>query len=105
MTPEQIERTIEFLLNNQAAHDARLAELEINAKQLTRNVDVLTKRTDDLADSVEGLTVATQSMLQEFREGFNKLTTIAEQTMTAVREIAEAEVRTMKRVEALEGRI
>jgi chromosome segregation ATPase len=112
MTPKQVERTIESLLNHQAAHDARLAELENSIKELTISVratdsavKALVERTEDLTESVEGLAVAGQSMLYKFREGFNKLTTIAEQTMTAVREIAEAEVRTMKRVEPLEGRI
>ena len=112
MTPEQVERTIEFLLNNQAAHDARLAELENNLKELAVSVratdgavKVLAERTEDLTESVEGLTSATQSMLYEFREGFNKLTTIAEQTMAAVRQVAEAEVRTMRRVDSLENRV
>jgi len=91
MNPEQIERTIEFLLNNQPAHDTRLAELETTVK--------------DLANSVGQLAKTTNSILIEFRAGFDTLVTLSEQTMASVKQIAEAEVRTIKRVDSVEQRL
>ena len=91
MNPEQIERTIEFLLNNQAAHDTSLAELETTVK--------------DLANSVGQLAETTNSILIEFRAGFDTLVTLSEQTMASVKQIAEAEVRTIKRVDSVEQRL
>lgn len=44
-------------------------------------------------------------MQGEFREGLQAILTVSEQTMAAVRQIAEAEVRTIKRVNVLEDRV
>jgi len=98
MTPEQIERTIEFLLGNQAAHDARLAELEVAVKTTNDSVK-------NLSDAVEDLRGTTSSMLTEFRAGFEVLIILSEQTMTSVKQIAEAEVRTIKRMDSIENRL
>jgi len=98
MTPEEIERTIEFLLNNQAAHDARLAELEAAVKSTNDSVK-------SLAEGIESLKETTSSMLSEFRAGFDILVTLSEQTMASVKQIAEAEVRTIKRVDSVEQRL
>jgi hypothetical protein len=35
MIPEEMQRTMQFLLENQAAHDARLAAIEINLDKLS----------------------------------------------------------------------
>jgi hypothetical protein len=91
MLPEEIQRTIQLLRENQATDDARLAEIEIK-------LDRLTLETSNLA--------GTQREMQgEFREGLQRILTVSEQTMKAVRQVAEAEARTIRRVNVLEDRV
>ncbi len=91
MIPEEMQRTIQFLLENQAAHDTRLAEIEIKLDRLTTETAVI---------------AGTQREMQsEFREGLQRILTVSEQTMVAVRQIAEAEARTIRRVNVLEDRV
>jgi methyl-accepting chemotaxis protein len=111
MTPDQIERTIEFLVNNQAAHDARLAELGITVKDLALavkstndSVRNLTETIEDLTETTGQLADTTNSMLSEFRGRFDTLVTLAEQTMASVKQVAEAEARTIKRIDLVEDR-
>ena len=91
MTNDELERAIQFLLNNQAAFDARQAAHDERLAALERLVK-------DLATN--------QLQLQaEFREGFEMLTNISEQTMKSVQLVAEAEARTIRRVGDLETRV
>ena len=91
MIPEEIQRTIQFLLENQAAHDSRLAALEISVNKLT--------------EATSALVVTQREMQGEFREGLRSILAVSEQTMVAVRQVAEAEARTIKRVSGLESRV
>lgn len=106
MNPDQIERTIEFLVNNQAAHDARLAALGVTVNELAAAVKSTNDSVKNLSETVEDLTEktgqlveSTNSMLPEFRSGFETLVTLSEQTMTSVKQVAEAEARTIKRLD------
>ena len=91
MTPEEMQRTMQFLLENQAAHDARLAEIETTLGKLSRETSAL---------------ASTQREMQsEFREGLQTILRVSEQTMSAVRQVAEAEARTIRRVNDLEDRV
>jgi ABC-type transporter Mla subunit MlaD len=92
VTPEQIERTIEFLLNNQAAHDAQLAELRIavqetasSVKSVSDSVKKLSETVEDLSETSAQLIENSNSMLTEFRGGFRALIDLAEQTNASVR--------------------
>lgn len=112
MTPEEIERTIQILLNNQAAHDARLAEIEINLNKLSQQTSALARTQIEMqaemlnmqgvVQNMQGVIQTTQS---EFREGLQRIFEVSEQTMVAVRQVAEAEARTIRRVGALEDRV
>jgi stage III sporulation protein SpoIIIAA len=98
MIPEEMQRTMQFLLENQAAHDARLAAIEVN-------LDKLSIQTSNLAHTQQEMQEGMLTMQGEFREGIQKILTASEQTMASVRQIAEAEVRTIKRVNLLEDRV
>jgi ABC-type transporter Mla subunit MlaD len=112
MTPEEMERTMQFLLNNQAAHDARLAEMEVNLNKLSQQTSDLAHTQREIqagmlnmqgvVQSMQGVIQTTQS---EFREGLQRILEVSEQTMAAVRQLAEAEARTIRRVGVLEDRI
>ena len=98
MIPEEMQRTIQFLLDNQAAHDARLAEIEVNLNKLSAQVSAIADTQQEMQDVI-------QVMQSEFREGLQRILEISEQTNAAVRLIAEAEARTIRRVNVLEDRV
>jgi hypothetical protein len=91
MIPEEMQRRMQVLLENQAAHDARLAAIEINLDKLSIQTSALARTQQD--------------MQGEFREGLEKILAVSEQTMAAVRQVAEAEARTIRRVNVLEDRV
>ena len=91
MSNEEVERAIEFLLDNQAQHDVRLARLE--------NIVV------ELAVSQKEMRADMQTMLREFRAGIEHILGVAERAMTAVHKLADAEFDTRKRVRFLEDRV
>jgi hypothetical protein len=62
MTPEEMRRTMQFLLENHAAHDARLAEIEMNLNKLSSQTSALAKNQEEVQGTL-------QSMQGEFREG------------------------------------
>ena len=98
MSNEEVERAIEFLLDNQAQHDVRLARLEnivveLAVSQKEMRADMQTMRAD------------MQTMLGEFREGIEHILGVAERAMTAVHKLADAEFDTRKRVRFLEDRV
>jgi len=105
MTPEEMQRTMQFLLNNQAAHDARLAEIEINLNKLSSQTSALAANQSAFAKNQQETQAMLQSMQGEFREGLQSIIEVSQRTMTAVRELAEVEARTIKRVGFLESRV
>jgi uncharacterized protein involved in exopolysaccharide biosynthesis len=109
MIPEEMQRTMQFLLENQAAHDARLAALEIGVNKLTDAISALTdtqqgmqRIMQDMQGTMQGIM---QNMQGEFREGLQSILAVSEQTNAAVRQVAEAEARTIRRVNVLEDRV
>jgi hypothetical protein len=84
MTDDRVERAIQFLLDNQAAHDVRRARLEEIVVEIANNQ---------------------KEMQLEFRESLEKILTVAEETMKAVQAVAEAETRTIRRVDEIEDKI
>lgn len=102
MIPEEMQRTMQFLLDNQAAHDARLAMMEVNINKLTENVAALQTGMLTMQGEVQTGMLTMQS---EFREGLERILLVSEQTMSAVKRVAEAEARTIGRVNTLEDRV
>lgn len=105
MIPEEMQRTIQFLLDNQAAHDARLAEIEANLNKVSTQISAIADTQQEMQESTQTLQEMSQTMQSEFREGLQRILEISEQTNTAVRQIAEAEARTIRRVNVLEDRV
>jgi len=112
MTPEEMQRTMQFLLENQAAHDARLAEIEINLNKLSDQTSALAKNQEAMQGIMQGMQgvmqnmqEVVQSMQGEFREGLQRIVMVSEQTLASVRQLYELEAGTSRRVSGLEGRI
>jgi hypothetical protein len=92
MIPEEMQRTMQFLLENQAAHDARLAEIEIGINKLTKAISTLTDTQQgmqgimqDMQEVMQGTQGIMQTMQGEFREGLQSILVVSEQTNAAVR--------------------
>ena len=98
MSNEEVERAIEFLLNNQAQHDARLGRLETIVIELAENQKALSANMETLSANME-------TMMLEFREGLGSIMEVAKQTMDAVRQVAEIGGDTRRRVFILEDRM
>ena len=91
MKPEQVERAIQFLLDNQAGHDGRLAQLENTVHELSITVE---KMSEDLYGG-----------LQQMHEGLQALTGVAEKTMLMVQQVAQSQIITNHRLEIIEDRL
>jgi chromosome segregation ATPase len=112
MIPEEMQRTMQFLLENQAAHDARLASIEINIDKLSIQTSALARTQQEMQgvmqsmqEGMQALQGVIQSMQGEFREGLQRILEVSEQTSVSVRQAVELEVRTIGRVNALEDRV
>lgn len=119
MIPEEMQRTMQFLLENQATHDARLAAIEVNLDKLSVQTSALASTQQALASTQQEMQEVMQSMQDgmqsmqegmltmqgEFREGLQKILAASEQTLASVRQVAELEARTIKRVNVLEDRV
>lgn len=98
MTSEQMERAIEFLLNNQADQNVRLAKLENIVGELVENQKAMQ----------EGMKVMQEGIIilqSELREGIETIVAISERTQKAVQDVFELEARTFSRVKVIENRV
>jgi hypothetical protein len=105
MIPEEMQRTMQFLLDNQAGHDARLAEIEVKLDNLTGKVDALTANVSILADTQQQMQQGMLTMQREFHQNLGKVLAVSEETSRMVRQVFELEARTIRRVNALEDRV
>ncbi|MBX7222381.1 MAG: hypothetical protein K1Y36_20695 [Blastocatellia bacterium] len=71
MNHEEVERTIEFLLHNQAKHDAQIQALIENQAQLTTAVQIMQAETHE---AVSALTSSMQSLANTMQVlGFSQI--------------------------------
>jgi hypothetical protein len=119
MIPEEMQRTMQFLLDNQAGHDARLAEIELKLDKLTQNVSLLTNNVSSLTENLSSLANTQQEMQEgmlilhrEFIGGMEKVLAASDRMEATVRQmgaavvqVVELEARTIKRVSVLEDRV
>ncbi len=91
MTDEQLERAIQFLLDNQAGHDARLSRIEEIVERLGKNQEEMR------ADLHTGL--------QEMHEGIDRLTEIVERTSNNIQKVYELEMQSRQRLGDHERRL
>jgi hypothetical protein len=89
MIPEEMQQTMHFLLGNQAAHDARLAAIEINLDKLSVQTSALARTQQEMQGVVLSMQEGMQIMQGEFREGLQKILAASEQTLASVRQVAE----------------
>ncbi len=98
MNPERVERAIQFLLDNQATHDGRLARLENTVHELSSTVQRLEHTVEKMSDDL-------YAGLHQMNEGLQALTGVAEKTMLMVQQVAQSQISTNRRLEAVEWRV
>jgi hypothetical protein len=111
MTPEQMERAIEFLLDHHAKFSADIDQLKesqtalVEAQARTSDtVERLAGVVSELADSVSRLEAQAETDRQEIREAIGHLITANENTRNYAQEIARLATQTERRVTDLENR-
>ncbi len=94
MTPEEMQRTMEFLLAQQARFDTRLEKLLESHERLERSVMELRESVMDLRESVG-----------ELRESHVTLTSSMLRVVGLVEELAKAQMATDGRLKATDERL
>jgi flagellar biosynthesis chaperone FliJ len=85
MNEESVERAIQFLLDNQAGHDARLARLEETVQKLGDNLNKLSEITDELSEKLF-------AGVGQMRQDLEALTAMSERTMAMVQQVTHNQV-------------
>jgi hypothetical protein len=109
MTDEQVERAIEFLLEQHAKFNADIEQLKEAQKLQTENINRLFETTTAMQVQAEADRTGTRdilnSVITEIREGFNNLILGNEVTRDLANKVASLEVQTSQRVTNLEQRV
>jgi prefoldin subunit 5 len=110
MTNDQVERAIEFLLDQDAKLSVRLDKLSLDVQNLTndvqnltRDVQNLTRNVQALTRNVDELTNVVGSLQTEMRGGFDNLIIANEVTRKLAEDVARLAVQTSQRVTILES--
>ena len=96
MTGEEMERAIEFLLQGQANHEARLGELTERVGELTERVGELTEKINQLTAQV----TETSKQLQTYAETQSEFIRATTKSITG---LSEAQAKTDERLNKLIG--
>jgi hypothetical protein len=102
MTPEQIERTIEFIIEQQARFTTDIEQLKGVQERQAANLDRLTADVQTLAQSVTAMQEEMEVNREETREAINNLIIANERTRELTETVARLAVATSQRVTALE---
>jgi len=104
MTPEQIERTIEFIIEQQARFTTDIEQLKQVQERQAANLDRLTDGVQSLTQSVTAMQEEMEANREETREAINNLIIANERTRELTETVARLAVATSQRVTALESR-
>jgi archaellum component FlaC len=112
MTPEQMEKAIEFILNQQAKNEQEIAQLTANVSNISGQIGHISdqigrvsKQTESISEQVERISEQMERGWEEMREGFNALTGGLLETKRLAEQVAELNIHTSKRVTAIEKKI
>lgn len=103
MSGEEMERAIEFLLQSQANHEARLGDLTERVGDLTERVGELAGRVGELAEKADQLTVQvteTSKQLQTYAETQSEFIRAVTQSING---LVEVQTRTDAKLDKLIG--
>ena len=112
MTPEQMDRAIEFLLEHHAKFNAEIDELKMVQQRQAENIDQLTAGVRSLSEvqaeqsrGIDRLTDNVDAIVSEMRDAINGLIPGNEVTRQLASDVARLEVQTSQRVTGLERRV
>jgi hypothetical protein len=95
MSNENIERRIEFIIEQQAKFSADIEQLKEVQAQQAESINNLTTNVHELTDNMEAMRV-------EMREGFNNLIVANEVTRKLAEDVARLTVQNSQRITRLE---
>ena len=98
MTDKQLERAIQFLLDNQAGHDARLSRIEEIVERLGQKQEVMQAQQEEMRTNL-------YTGLREMHEGIDRLTEIVERTSGNIQKVYELEIQSRQRLGDHESRL
>jgi hypothetical protein len=112
MTNEEVERTMQFLLQHHAKMSTDIEGLKEVQRLQAENIDRLTVDVQALrdiqerqAENLNELTANVEAMREEMQDSFNKLILANEVTRKLAEDVARLAVQTSQRVTNLEGRV
>jgi hypothetical protein len=109
MDQQQIENTIQFLLENQAKFHSDLELMKEAQKETTAQIKTLAETTNAqiqaLAESQQALTENVEAMRQETRESFNNLIIANEVTRDLANQMGKLIVNVSQRLSIVEQRL
>jgi hypothetical protein len=109
MINDDMKRTIEFIVNQQAKNEVEIHQLRVVVNELTGNVDKLTARVSEVAEQVSELAEQAEEDRQVIKEAFTvtnadigRLVNIVENTRDFTQQVARLAVASEKRITRLE---
>jgi hypothetical protein len=104
MSDDNIQRKMDFIVEQQAKFSVDIELLKEAQKNLTSDVQALTIDVQALTGDVRGLKETVSIMQSEMREGFDNLIVANEVTRKLSEEVAQLAIKTSRRVDVLEGK-
>jgi methyl-accepting chemotaxis protein len=105
MTGEEMERTIQFLIEHHANVSAEIDGLKEAQERTAANIDSLTGIVVDLAQSVSRLEEQAEINRQETRDAINKLLLGNEVTRSLAQDVARLSIEISQRVTTIEEKV
>ena len=105
MTDKQLERAIQFLLDNQAGHDARISRIEEIVERLGQKQEVIQAQQETAQAQQEEMRTNLYAGLREMHEGIDRLTEIVERTSGNIQKVYELEIQSRQRLGDHESRL
>jgi methyl-accepting chemotaxis protein len=68
MTPEHIERTMEFIIENLAQVTVRLDQTTVRLDQMTGRLDQMTDRLDQMTDRLDQMSILLETNVRQTRD-------------------------------------
>ena len=105
MSTEDFEHQMDFILKQQATFSSEMIELNQSIAELRKAQKQQGENLDKVTENLDKLTSVVGSVIEEMRDGFNKLIIANETTRDLANKVASLEVQTSQRVTGLEYRL
>ena len=105
MSRDDFEHQMEFILTQQAVFSSEMVELRQSIAELKEVQKQQGENLDKQAENLRDLASVVDAVVEEMRDGFNKLIVANEVTRDLANRVASLELQTSQRVTGLEHRV